>query len=138
MGRTCDIIGCTNSNYKTKKMSYHSLPSDELLRGLWLDAINANGGFRQSKTRKKTHNCDNTFICGEHFSDDCYIPTSKQKHLKPTAVPTFPPLKKRRCIENDILGENIMFCFILVINWNLIYYGLCYRSLYPWGWRKPI
>ncbi|EFX85714.1 hypothetical protein DAPPUDRAFT_313440 [Daphnia pulex] len=102
MGRTCDIIGCTNSNYKTEKLSYHSLPSNELLRGKWLDAISANGGFRQSKTRKKAHNCDNTYICGEHFSEDCYIPTSKQKHLKPTAVPTFPPTKKDDAIEGYV------------------------------------
>ncbi|XP_057378116.1 uncharacterized protein LOC130700120 [Daphnia carinata] len=99
MGRTCDMVGCTNSNYKTKAISYHSLPSDELLRGKWLDAINANGGFRQSKTRKKTHNCDNTYVCGVHFSDDCYVSTAKQKHLKPTAIPTFPPVEKRGCHE---------------------------------------
>ncbi|KAK4012699.1 hypothetical protein OUZ56_024933 [Daphnia magna] len=101
MGRSCDMVGCTNSNYKTKAISYHSLPSDELLRGKWLDAINGNGGFRQSKTRKKIHNCDNTYVCGDHFSDDCYISTSKQKHLKPTAIPTFPPIEKRGCHKKN-------------------------------------
>lgn len=105
MGRTCDMVGCRNSNYKTKTISYHSLPSDELLRGKWLDAINANGGFRQSKTRKKTHNCDNTYVCGDHFSDDCYVSTTKQRHLKSTAIPTFPPVTKTGCQEKNSSGR---------------------------------
>jgi hypothetical protein len=54
----------------TRRKNSQFAINNELLRGKWLEAISANGGFRQSKTRKKTHKWENTFICGEHFPED--------------------------------------------------------------------
>ena len=117
MVRSCDILNCGNNLKKTTGIRYHELPSDLERKTQWLNAIDANCGFkdRTLRNRKNTNiigkTYDNTFVCQSHFEETCYEPNSSR--LKSSAIPTKfptlavfePPETRKRKLESCTVEE---------------------------------
>ena len=88
MGRNCTAYGCTNSH--KKGYTVFKFPEDAKLRRVWI--------LQVQRTRDKWRGpTQNSGVCSEHFTEDCYEPisvVSKQmgikvkQMLKPNAIPT--------------------------------------------------
>ena len=110
MVRSCDILNCGNNLKKTTGIRYHELPSDLERKTQWLNAIDANCGFkdRTFRNRKNTNiigrTYDNRFVCQSHFEETCYEPNSSR--LKSSAIPTkFPTPTRKRQLESCTVEE---------------------------------
>ena len=102
----CTVPLCTNGSRKTKgtDISYHRLPNGPL-RSVWLRNL------RREIPRERA----NTYVCGAHFTPDCFQPNielipgfKKRKMLKPSAVPTifaFPTKAKENKTRSSSLRQ---------------------------------
>merc|ERR1719483_1477357 len=65
------------------------------------------------KITTKNEKCKNNFVCGKHFTDECYSPGigTKNKRLKKGSKPTkyLPSLNKNVHIGNEIVGKVVNF-----------------------------
>ncbi|KAJ3661786.1 hypothetical protein Zmor_006170 [Zophobas morio] len=81
---SCSAYGCTNRQKKGVDISFHSFPSDTILRQQWIIAMKRQN-FQPSKYSK---------LCSEHFQKDDFIHNFGLKTLKKDVIPTifkFPP-----------------------------------------------
>jgi hypothetical protein len=77
---------------KKKKIRYHELHSNVERRTNWLNAIDANCGFKERTFRNTAgRTYTNTFVCQAHFEETCYEGNKKKMKLSaiPAKFPTF-------------------------------------------------
>ena len=87
MVNRCVAAGCSNT--PSDRVSVFKFPSDGVLRRKWEKQV--------QRTRSQWKATEHSFLCSEHFTDDCLevdsafasqFGMSKRRRLKPGAVPT--------------------------------------------------
>lgn len=72
MGVSCIIKDCGNSRGKLgkeKRVMFHHLPSDQVMRKKWADSITNSFGFKKELKAIGAASC----VCSEHFKESDYI-----------------------------------------------------------------
>ncbi|XP_017309237.1 uncharacterized protein LOC108256664 isoform X2 [Ictalurus punctatus] len=78
----CSVPTCTNNSSKQPYLSFHSFPTDVLVRRKWICAIRRDEGEHFKILR------GSTYVCSQHFKESDYSKTSGRKRLKHGAVPS--------------------------------------------------
>jgi hypothetical protein len=77
--KKCYVIDCSSSGL-TKKTSFHCFPANLELNLQWKEALISHAAvecFTESSA-----------VCGEHFSTDSFLTTTKRRMLIPGAIPS--------------------------------------------------
>ena len=69
----CCVFGCTNYSSKSsdKGISFHRIPKDQGLRKAWIARIR----------RDNLPPLENCYVCSEHFAQECFDSSLKEKLL---------------------------------------------------------
>lgn len=87
MVNRCVAAGCSNT--PSEKISLFKFPRDRALRNQWEKQVR--------KTRAQWKATEHSYLCSEHFTDDCFkvdstlaskFGISKRRRLKPGSIPT--------------------------------------------------
>ena len=108
--RTCGVLSCKNAYVHggpdKSNVVFHSFPKDKEERKSWVIAC------MNPKITTKNEKCKKNYVCGKHFTNDCYPGIgTKIKRLKKGSKPTkyLPFLNKDVCIGNKIVGKVVDF-----------------------------
>ena len=103
--KSCGVVSCKNGYVQgsdSSNLAFHSFPKDEEGRKSWTIAC------MNPKITTKNGKCKTSFVCGKHFSNDCYpFLGTKVKRLKKGSKPTkyLPTLGKNVYLNNEIVGR---------------------------------
>ena len=103
--KSCSVLSCKNKS-RQGNYAFHSFPKDKEERKSWIIAC------MNPKITTKNEKFENNFVCGKHFSSDCYpFSGAKYKRLKKGSKPTkyLPSLNKNVYIGNEIVGKVVEF-----------------------------
>ncbi|MCI4391516.1 hypothetical protein PGIGA_G00135480 [Pangasianodon gigas] len=78
----CSVPTCTNNSSRQPYLSFHSFPTDVLVRKKWICAIRRDEGEHFKILR------GSTYVCSQHFRESDYSKTAGRKRLKHGAVPS--------------------------------------------------
>merc|ERR1711990_677693 len=99
--KSCSVLSCKNKS-RQGNYAFHGFPKDEEGKKAWIIAC------MNPKVTSKNENFNNNFVCGKHFSDNCYpFIGIKFKRLKKGSKPTkyLPTLGKDVYLNNKVVGK---------------------------------
>ena len=79
--QVCIVKNCGAKEGKVY-VKWHQFLSNSVRREQWIEIIKNGPGFRHSRPLT-----DSSYVCGRHFTSNCY--EGKTSRLKKTAVPDF-------------------------------------------------
>lgn len=78
----CCVPKCSNSSTKQPYLSFHSFPTDENAKKMWVHAIRRDEGKSFAVLK------GSTYVCGQHFTESDYSLTADRKRLKWGVIPS--------------------------------------------------